>query len=37
MYDMFGNNDHYRPWLWVGLVDQKDSLNVWVSGQAHVI
>ena len=20
--DMCKNNDHYRPWLWVGLVDQ---------------
>ena len=21
--NMCENNDHYRPWLWVGLVDQK--------------
>ena len=25
--DMYGNNDLYRPWLWVGRVDQKPKLT----------
>ena len=27
------NNDHYRPWLWVGLVDQ----NTFVAGELFVL
>ena len=30
--DMRKNNDHYRPWLWVGLVDQLQLRIVIVTG-----
>ena len=33
--NMCKNNDHYRPWLWVGRVDQKIKLiKFWVNFQA---